>query len=204
LAKFLLSLFVTFAIIAILAHFFSPYTLNNVVRANKKSHFTTISKSVESYSAEAIGDFEMYSLTYWGNFGWINAPISTNILRFIWLIEIICAIGLVIFLVRKKNPEFLPSKTVVVALIVIFVALQFGVRFADWAAFNNRGIIIYGTSGRYFMPALFAHLILLIVGAGAWAKREALFSLILKIALVAMVSLFFYSMFSVIIPRYYL
>lgn len=120
------------------------------------------------------------------------------------MLEAVCVTGLVWFFIRKKNPEFLPNKLTVLFFLAIFLALQLGVRFADWRLFDSRGDQILGTAGRYFIPALVAHLILLIVGTGAFFKHEENFRIILKIGLVLMVSLFGYSILSIMIPRYYL
>ena len=202
--KLLILLPVFLVAAATLSYFFSPYSLNQITRMDNDSHFKTLGKSLRGYQNSTIKSFEKYSRTYWGDFGWIGAPISDNVLRFIWAVETICLIGLIVFLVSKKNPSFLPSKTVALFLMVIFLALQFGVRFADWAAFNDRGHIIYGTSGRYFIPVLFAHLLLLAIGAGTLSRRENIFNIVLKTGFVLMALFYCYSMISVIIPRYYL
>lgn len=202
--RFLGVLLLLLIFFSILAYFFSPYTLRQLVGFGTRSHFSSLEKSLNSYYGETKDNFEKYSLTYWGNFGWINAPISKSILRAIWLIELVSSFGIIVYFARKKNSDFLPQKMILLFMLVFFLALQFGIRFADWMMFDYRGHLIYGTAGRYFIPALPAHLILIIVGLGALIKSQWFFEIILKSVFTLMVLLYCYSILAVIIPRYYL
>jgi len=202
--KILVMAFSFLAICSVLTYFFSPFSLQKLNLFESKSDFKSFSHSISSYYSETVDSFEKYSLTFWGNFGWINAPISIRLLHVIWVLELISLIGLLIFLIRRNNPDFLPSKITVIFLMLVFLTLECGVRFADWRLFDYRGHIILGTSGRYFIPALASQLMLMAIGWGTFVKKESSFKIILKAGLALMVLLHCYSVLSIMIPRYYL
>jgi hypothetical protein len=113
-------------------------------------------------------------------------------------------IGLIYFLASKKRPEFLPDKKYVIFLIAMVIALQLGIRTADWKIFMSSDNLDLGTPGRYFLPNLASHIILLFVGLGAFLRKERYFQYSLIIGLILMFSFSMYLTFNVIIPRYYL
>ena len=68
-----------------------------------------------------------------------------------------------------KSLDFLPKKKYVLFLIGMVVALELGIRVADWHVFSGSGSMKYslGTPGRYFLPNLEAQIILIATGLGA-------------------------------------
>ena len=95
-------------------------------------------------------------------------------------------------------------------LVFIFV-LQLGIRVADWKVFTNSGGLDLGTPGRYWLPNIVPHFVLLAMGlkiiTGFFRSktvRTKYFELSLLGFLVLMVLYWCYEVFDVIIPRFYL
>ena len=83
--------------------------------------------------------------------------------------------------------------------------LQLAIRFYDWRVFDTTGKIVIGTPGRYFLPTLIPHLIILVTGLGFLiTKNKTQFTTLLKALALSMILLCLYAVFDVIIPRYYL
>ncbi|HRY82964.1 MAG TPA: glycosyltransferase family 39 protein [Candidatus Moranbacteria bacterium] len=185
--------------------------------------FGKILASIWDYISRTItfGKFVMPSETYWGTLSWTNNFIINNTTKFILIIEILALIGLLLLFFSKKlfrnYPNFLPAKKYILFLILMVVFLELGIRLADWAVFNKIGGMKYslGTPGRYFLPNLVAHIILIFTGLGA--LFEAIFSRggstpkglryfekSLIVGLILMMTFMMYIIFDVIILRYYL
>ena len=98
-----------------------------------------------------------------------------------------------------KWHNFLPEKKYVLFFILMIIALQLGIRFADWRAHGE-----LGTPGRYFLPNIAAHIILVFTGIGALLRKEKYFEKSLIIGLILMMAFMLYIIFDVIIYRYYL
>lgn len=150
------------------------------------------------------GRLALSSRTYWGSLGWNDDLIVNNLTTFLWPIQIISAIGLILFLFTRNKPDFLPEKKFIIFLIAMIIALQLGIRLADWNVFRAIGTIELGTPGRYFLPNLATHFILVMVGLGMlFGKREYFKNILLGSVLL----LFFFSLYltiDVILPRFYL
>lgn len=150
------------------------------------------------------GRFALSSRTYWGSLGWNDDLIVNNLTTLLWPIQIISAIGLILFLFTRNKPDFLPEKKFIIFLIAMIIALQLGIRLADWNVFRAIGTIELGTPGRYFLPNLATHFILVMVGLGMlFGKREYFKNILLGSVLL----LFFFSLYltiDVILPRFYL
>ncbi len=170
--------------------------------------------SVGEYLSKTItwNRFALPSPTYWGTLSWTNSFILDNVLNIIFIIETIPIIGLGILLFSKKfsvnYPSFLPARKYTLFLIGMIIALQLGVRIADWDAFNRVGGMreSLGTPGRYFLPNLVSHILLIGIGIGAvlaWLKKEKYFEPVLLAILIGMMSLMLYLAFNVIILRFY-
>ncbi len=86
---------------------------------------------------------------------------------------------------------------------MIFV-LQFSIRLYDWRVLNDLGEILLGTPGRYFLPNLAAHLILVATGLGYLLRQEKYLEKVLTAGLILMFFFAFYQIFNVILPRFYL
>lgn len=102
-----------------------------------------------------------------------------------------------------SKKDHIPKAKYLILFMFLILLLQIGVRFYDWQGLylNGEGV---GTPGRYFLPTLIPHIILLVVGLGMFVKNSRAFGLILKTLLVGMVTLNLYVIFLIIIPRYYL
>lgn len=162
--------------------------------------------SVGDYLFESlgIGRIMLTSNAYWGNLDWENNLISNNFLKIIWPIEAVSLAGLVLFFFFKKKLKFLPEKKYIIFFILMVAALQFGVRFADFSIFTNLGSLELGAPGRYFLPNLASHLLLVFIGIGAILKKKEYFDRALMFGLILMMAFCFYVIFNIIIPRYYL
>jgi hypothetical protein len=180
------------------------------------SHFFQIKNlsSIGDYISKTItfNRFVLPSETYWGTLSWVNSSLLSNITSIIFVIEMIALIGLGLLLFSKKfkedYPSFLPARKYIVFLIGMIVALQIGVRIADWSVFSRIGNMKWslGTPGRYFLPNLVSHILLLGAGLGAilsWFKKERYFEAVLIAILIGMFSLMMYLTFNVIILRFY-
>jgi len=131
----------------------------------------------------------------------------------IWLIQAVASIGIAFFLFSKRKFMHLPEKKYIVFLLMMLVLLQLGIRFADWIFFYKLGRLETGTPGRYFIPNLTTHIILVFTGIGAliegisfrykFAKSKEYFEKSLTVGLILMVIFMMYIIFDTIIFRYY-
>lgn len=163
-----------------------------------------------------IGRFSLSSRTYWGTLGWVNNWFLMNATTIIWIIQTFAAAGIAFFLFSKKEkPKFLPEKKYVVFLLLMVALLQIGIRFADWSLFRNLGYLETGAPGRYFLPNIVSHIILVFVGLGTLIERistkfgksdsaKKYFEYSLVAGLILMMTFMFYLIFDTIIFRYYL
>lgn len=202
--------------------------ISSITNASAVSKFDSPLASLAAYFDKTIDidAFRWSAISYWGNFGWLDTKISGDIFRIIWIVEIIGLTGLIFFfipwiswisdrvqddkyskkifdfLIRKR--EFLPEKKYIVFLLLLSLALQSAIRFYDWCVFDATTKILIGTPGRYFLPNAVAHIILLVTGIGFFCRSRAQFQQLLKALLVLMILLSAYSLFDIILPRYYL
>lgn len=151
-----------------------------------------------------VGRVLLTSNAYWGNLSWEDNFISNNILKIIWPIELVSTIGIAVYLFSKKKSDFLPEKKYVIFFLFMIIALQAGIRFADFKVFTEVGSLELGAPGRYFLPNIVSHLILVFVGLGVIFKKREYFENSLLLGLIFMMSFCFYEIFNIIIPRYYL
>lgn len=191
-----------FGLIAIISLFIlSPY-----LPFNGKNPFQIIA-SLFDYTLESltIGRFMQSAEAYWGAIGWTKSWIVKSLVYIIWIIEIISAIGIFFFLFSKrKKPDFLPDKKYVVFFIAMIVALQLGIRFADWQIYDEYKKLLLGAPGRYFLPNIASHMALVFIGLGMLVKEKKYFRQILNLSLILMFSYCLYVIFDIVIYRYYL
>jgi len=150
------------------------------------------------------GRFALSSRTYWGALGWNDSVIINHLTNILWPIQAIATLGIILFLFTRNKPDFLPDKTQIAFLISMIVALQLGIRLADWNVFASTGSLDLGTPGRYFLPNLATHLILVFVGFGMLLGKREYFKNILKGGVILMFFFSLYLTFNVILPRFYL
>jgi hypothetical protein len=199
------AIFITL-MLALAAVFLSPYSLQDILISGRTSKFNSVSQSLAGYISANAKKFTSFEISYWGNFGLNNAPISSNFLYIIWPIEAIALLVLLVYLFKKYSPThfFNPSKKIILFLLSVTLALQIGVRFADWRYFDSYNSLVLKTYGRYFIPTLVSHVLLVALGYLVIFKKEKSYKNFLKLLLILMVTLSFYSIFNLIIPRYYL
>lgn len=169
-----------------------------------------IFSSIGVYLSKSLsfGRFGLTERTYWGTLGWTNSFLLDEAVELLKYLEIIALVGLGFFFFGKyERPNYLPEKKYIAFLFLMTVGLQLEIRIADWSMFNSLGRIELGAPGRYFLPNLASHIILMFTGLGAllgYLKREHWFEKALIIGLLSMFSLSLYLIFDVIIFRFYL
>ena len=156
----------------------------------------------------SFGKFGLTERTYWGTLGWTDSWLVDNAVELLKYLEIVALVGLGFFFFGKKTaPKYLPEKKYVLFLILMVAALQLEIRVADWNLFDRLGKIELGTPGRYFLPNLALHIILMFTGLGTlftYLKREHYFEKALLTGLIFMFSISMYLVFDVVIYRFYM
>jgi hypothetical protein len=170
------------------------------------SQFDSIFSSVHAYlkKTATLNDFFQTTTSYWGHFGWLDTKVSNVALHAIWNVEVIALAGIILYLLTRNPQAYLPCKQYIVFSLGIIVALQLAIRFYDWRVFDATRHILIGTPGRYFLPNIIPHMLLLTTGLGFFTRTKRQFDILLKTLLVLMALFSLYAMFNVIIPRYYL
>jgi len=176
------------------------------------TNFSAISKfdspitSLSKYANKTL-DLNAWLRTetsYWGHFGWLDTKVSNSVIHSIFFIEIIASLGIIFFLTSHKCRDYLPEKKYILFFIGIIIALQLAIRFYDWRVFDQYGKILIGTPGRYFLPTIIPHILLIVTGLGFFTQNKNQFTLLLKILALLMILLSLYAIINVITPRYYL
>ncbi len=193
-----------------------PAYISSITNASATSQFDSAFASLAAYIDKTIDidAFRSSALSYWGNFGWLDTSIHDSVFNLIWTVEIIALTGLLLYLIPwrpKRFPtclsgsrDFLPAKHFIIALLLLSLALELAIRFYDWRVFDAHAKILIGTPGRYFLPNIVAHIALLVTGLGFFCRSRIQFHWLLKSLFVLMLLLQLYSMFGIILPRYYL
>ncbi len=164
--------------------------------------FSSLQKYLDT--SLSMGRFALSSRTYWGSLSWKSNWLTHNFTNLIFWIETLSVLGLVLFFWTKKIPHYLPDKKYIIFLLLMIIALQLGIRTYDWKVFISFHRLTLGTPGRYFLPNLASHLILLFVGLGMLFKKERYFKNALLTGFILMFSFCFYIIFNFILPRFYL
>lgn len=104
---------------------------------------------------------------YWGTFGWLEVPLPAVVFTLLKALIIISIVGWIRFIHRQGFPRRL-------MFFLGFALIQAGVVVInDFLFFADRGEV-YGIQGRYFFPAVVAHMILLIFGLRQWFGEKIL------------------------------
>jgi 4-amino-4-deoxy-L-arabinose transferase-like glycosyltransferase len=175
------------------------------VRTESVSAFNSTTESIITYLDKYTfntGRLNLTNTSYWGNFGWLEVGLDKSIISTIVIIEFICALGILLMFI-KKYPN-LPARKYLIFFVLMTTLLQLAIRFYDWRIFDINGKILISTPGRYFLPNIAIHIIVLATGLMALLRTNYLRVLSLKILLGALILLNFYAIFHVIIPHYYL
>lgn len=171
--------------------------------------FLSTSQSLIKYLDKSLtmGRFSHSSRTYWGALTWVNNFFLQKNPEIIRFIETFSAIGLVLFLFSKKQFSNLPKKKFVLFFLAMVAALQLGIRAYDWNVYTHSRSLVLGTPGRYFLPNLASHIILVFVGLGALFevfKKEKYLKYSLIAGFLLMFCFSFYIIFNTIVLRFYL
>lgn len=160
--------------------------------------------SFTTFLSRSLHRIRATSTDYWGAISWTRVNFSSEFAKIIWLTEALAVVGIVFFLVSKKNPEFLLKKKYIFFFCILMLALQTGIRFNNWRITASGSELLYGTPGRYFIPALAAHLAVMFCGLGAILRKQKYFDNFLLAALVFMLAFSLHIIFNVVLPRFYL
>ena len=204
-----------FALFVIIFSFVPKSYLIGITNFNATSKFDSPIKSLTKYIDKTINTTSILRTekSYWGNFGWLDTPISSTAIDIIFFIEMVASIGLILYFIPKRflkkfgiteTKDFLPEKKFILFFVGTVIALQLAIRFFDWRIFDVYGKILIGQPGRYFLPNIIPHIILIVSGLGFFTRNKKQFDILLKTLLVLIVLLSLYSIINVIIPRYYL
>lgn len=203
-ALFVKSMFALFLVAGALALSGGRYRYATLIPID--SSFSKTITSLGKYLDKSLtfGRFGLSSRTYWGALGWNDDFLANHLTDTLWSIEGIAVAGLAIFLFSRKTPDFLPEKRAVAFLIAMIVALQLGIRVADWNVFAHTGSLDLGTPGRYFLPNLASHLVLVFVGLGMLLGTRERLKIVLLCGVVLMCFFSTLVTFDLILPRFYL
>jgi hypothetical protein len=190
-------------IIIFLSFFFLKYDLATIVSFKNINSPSGLVLSLGEYLSKANSPFSI-SKNYWGDLSWTRDNIDKYLIYVIWLAEFFSVIGLGFYFFSENKPDFLPEKKYAAFLLLMIVILQVSIRFYDWKTYSDYDALILGTPGRYFLPNLASHLILVFIGIGMFFKKEKYlnYSLIAMLILMSVFSL--YQIFNIILPRFYL
>lgn len=190
-----------------------------------QSKFDSPLKSMGKYLDKTMsgGELRETHASYWGNFGWLDTQMDSSVLDIVRYVEIVGLFGSILYIVwpllaksrvatllarlrlaRDSDIRWLPERKYIIFLLMMIFALQFAIRFYDWRVFDATGQLLIGTPGRYFLPNMLGHLVVVLVGIGFLLGNTIRFDRLMKTGFIAMVLLEIYSIFWVIIPRYYL
>ena len=198
--KYLSLVIFVLAIIVIFAAFGNYLPLSG-----GKNHLNILVSLWEYFSKTLTpGKLALTSRTYWGTLSWTDSSMLDNVVNFINLIELAAAGGLIWFFFAKNPPTYLPQKKYAIFAAIMIIALQLGIRLADWKFFANSGSLVLGSPGRYFIPNLAAHIVLVFVGLGMLLKKKKYFEDALSLGAVLMFCFTTYLIFNAILFRFYL
>lgn len=180
--------------------------LLDITRISAQSHFHSPLLSLGAYLDKAIniGEFRDTARSYWGHFGWLDHAIADWSLSIIIVITITGFLGTLWYLFSRQHTPYLPERKYLIFLLGMVLALELAIRFYDWRVFDLTGQILIGQPGRYFLPNLIAHLIIIVTGFSFLFRNILRSRLLLQSFVLAMILLQLQAIVNVIIPRYYL
>lgn len=188
--------------------FFVPkHYLASIFNSTNESRFSSPIESIREYLDKTIrmSEFHDTEVSYWGNFGWLDTPVPNWTISTIVLVEIISYGSIFFFLFRKKPfPDFLPSKTIILAALIIIFTLQGAIRFYDWRIFDTIGQILIGQPGRYFLPTILPTILVITTGIGLLLRKREHFHFALQALALLMILFQLSAIINTIIPRYHL
>lgn len=205
--KFLIGLLGVSALLAAIAFFAIPKNyIVSITNFTAQSKFHSPFESIGKYFEKTLttGELRDTALSYWGHFGWLDHAIPEWSLSLIVIVSITGFLGTFWYLFSQKNAPYLPERKYLVFFLGMIAALQVAIRFYDWRVFDYTGQILIGQPGRYFLPNIIAHLLIIATGIGFLLRQEKHFLLAMKTLTLSMILLQLHAIVNVIIPRYYL
>lgn len=201
----LISLFIFLLVLSVFSYIYDFQKILPLKKGATLAESVAPSK-ISDYLSDSLsmGRIKLTSNSYWGNFGWESNLITENLIYIIWAVEAVAILGFAIMFFSKSKFNYLPEKKYLLFFVFMIIVLQLGIRYADFTVYNNTGKLDLGAPGRYFLPNLISHIILVFAGIGALLKKENYFNIVLKISLILMVAYSFYIIFDMAIPRFYL
>ncbi len=180
--------------------------LMSITNFTAQSQFNSPLESIGKYMTKtlSIGELRDTALSYWGQFGWLDNSIPEWSLTLIILITVTGFIGTLWYLFSQEKISYPPERKYLILSLGMIIALQVAIRFYDWRVYDYTGEILIGQPGRYFLPNIIAHLIVVTTGIGFLLRQESRFLLAMKTLTLAMILLQLHAIVNVIIPRYYL
>ncbi|MFA9262138.1 MAG: DUF2142 domain-containing protein [Undibacterium sp.] len=182
------------------------HILANFLHLGSASVFSGPIESIGAYLEKTFtsGAFIWTAMTYWGSFGWLDTNLPESIVSFILATEVVGIFGLIWLLFDKNPPRFLPNKQILLFALISLIFLQLAIRFFDWRIFDTTGKILIGTPGRYFLPNIIPHLLLIVSGLGYFTRTRESFQKLLLTLSISLFALTSYALWFIILPRYYL
>lgn len=123
---------------------------------------------------------------YWGVFKWLSLVYPAVVNQILKGITVISAIGGFFWVLKViKSKDFSKTTTTIVFLLVTSIFFVLNIFFVDWRHIVTNGFSL-GVQGRYFLPTVLAHMILLTVGMLVLvpAKFQRYISFVLSLAMI--------------------
>lgn len=195
-----------FVMVSLFFIFTPAHILANFLHLGTTSVFASPLESLGAYVEKTltVGAISWTAMTYWGSFGWLDTNLPGSVLQIILAIEIVSLFGLVWLFLDKNPPRFLPHKSVLLFAFFSILSLQLAIRFFDWRIFDTTGKILSGTPGRYFLPNIIPHFLLVVSGLGYFTRTREAFQRLILILSVSLFALTSYAFWFIVLPRYYL
>lgn len=205
--QFLIRLIGATLLLLLLVLFVLPKSyLMDISRYALPSKFDSPLQSISSYLSKTLSTGELRDTvrSYWGHFGWLDHALPDWSLSLIILITVTGFIGTLWYLCSQKHMAYLPERRFLVFFLGMVLSLQIAIRFYDWRVFDYTGQILIGQPGRYFLPNIIAHLLIIITGLGFLLREAIRFYSLIKALTLAIILLQLHAIVNVILPRYYL
>ncbi len=196
----------TFVALSFIFIFTPPAILAGFLHLGSDSVFTSSFESLAAYAEKTLtaGALLWTATTYWGSFGWLDTNLPAAIIQFILALETTAGFGLLWLFFDKYPPRFLPNKRVLL--------FPFSRSFSSSSLsasliggyFDATGKILIGTPGRYFLPNILPHLLLIVSGLGYFLPTKFAFDRMLVSLSTLLFLLTTYATWAIILPRYYL
>ena len=110
---------------------------------------------------------------YWGVFGWLETVMPAVVYQVIKIVILVSLIGWLMFIYQQiKKPSFSKSTVKVIRFLFFSAIVHLGlVVLNDFKSFTDRGIN-YGIQGRYLLPFISVHMILLVIGLSQLISKK--------------------------------